>query len=79
MPVDRIKKTITYTTQFTPASVNPLPMHKHYKSHSPAYNAHRWNKSVATDTVSATLLLMMMASWASVAPLWPNSMLARPV
>jgi hypothetical protein len=49
VPVDRIKKTIDSTTQFARASVR-LPMQKHFKSRFPAYNVHRWNESVATDT-----------------------------
>ncbi len=49
MPIDRIKKTIAATTQFARASVR-LPMRKHYKSRFPAYNVHRWNEAVATDT-----------------------------
>jgi hypothetical protein len=49
VPVDRIKKTIDSTTQFARASVR-LPMRKHFKSRFPAYNVHRWNESVATDT-----------------------------
>jgi hypothetical protein len=49
MPVDCIKKTIDSTTQYARASVR-LPMRKHFKSRFPAYNVHRWNESVATDT-----------------------------
>jgi hypothetical protein len=49
VPVDRIKKTIDFTTQFARASVR-LPMQKHFKSSYPAYNVHRWNESMAADT-----------------------------
>ena len=49
VPVDRIKKTLESTTQFSRASVR-LPMRKHFKSRFPACNVHRWNESVATDT-----------------------------
>jgi hypothetical protein len=49
MPVDRIKKTIASTTQFARASIS-LPLHKHCKSHFPAYSAHHLNESIATDT-----------------------------
>jgi hypothetical protein len=50
VPVDCIKKTIESTTQYAWASVR-LPMQKHFKSRFPSYNVHRWNESVATDTV----------------------------
>ena len=78
VPVDRIKKTIASTTQFARASVR-LPLRKHFKSRFPACNVHRWNEDVATDTFFVIPRLTMMAPSDMLVPLWPNSLLARPV
>ena len=49
VPIDRIKATILHTTQLARASAR-FPLRKHFRSRFPAYNVHRWNEDVATDT-----------------------------
>jgi hypothetical protein len=50
LPVDVIQKTFDVTTRWA-RSIENLPFRKHFKSPFPAFNVHRRNEPVATDTV----------------------------
>jgi hypothetical protein len=49
-PVDVIKRTFDITTRWA-QSIKHHPFRKHFKSRFPAFNVHRQNKPVATNTV----------------------------
>ena len=50
LPLDVIKKTYKYTTQFARMPMSTV-LKKHYKSPFPANNVHRCNEPIATDMV----------------------------
>jgi hypothetical protein len=53
IPIERIKKTLSVTTQFA-RSIGRVPFRKHYKTRWPAANVDRYNDDVATDTLFRT-------------------------
>jgi hypothetical protein len=55
LPIDIIKKTFDVTTRWA-RSIEHLPFRKHFKSRFPAFNVHRRNEPVATDTVYSDTL-----------------------
>ena len=54
LPVDRIRHTLSNTTQFARMDTR-YPLRKHYKTRFPAANIPRLNETVATDTLFADI------------------------